>query len=80
MECGIATCPITLNQVLSSCVLFSYSQAWQLGRAITGASISKISVVQAIIKQQHGLLLISGKVLFYYNNHTTCITVKYCRF
>ena len=62
MECAVSMCPVTLDQVLSTCVLFSFSQAWQLGRAVMCASTTKMSVVQAITEQEHGVLLISGKV------------------
>ncbi len=53
---------LTLSEVLRFCVLHSMSQAWQLGRAIQRARSTHSSVIEAIVEQQCGTLIIVGKV------------------
>ena len=63
MICAICLPPLSLEDVLTKCVLLSYSQAWQLGRAILRTrALGGISIVDAIAKQQKGVVLIIGKV------------------
>lgn len=62
MSAAIATGVMPFGSVLSHMVLFTMSQAWQLGRAVHRAVSTHSSVVNAIAQQQHGLVLIMGKV------------------
>ena len=62
MSSGVAISSLTLPQVLSSCVLLSLSRAWQLGRAVLRARKAHSNVVTAVVEQQQGLLLFTGKV------------------
>ena len=62
MASGVAISSLTLPQVLSSCVLFSMSRAWQLGRAILRARKNHSNVVTTVVEQQQGVLLFAGKV------------------
>lgn len=50
------------SSVLAQMVLFTMSQAWQLGRAVQRAVNTHSSVISAIVEQQGGLVLITGKV------------------
>lgn len=61
MSCGICL-SITLQQVLDWGILYSYSRAWRLGRCIKRAIQKHSNVVDAIVEQENGLLLITGKV------------------
>lgn len=65
MTCGISIGALSLDEVLRTCVVYSLSQAWQLGRAIARARVMHTNVVDAVVKQQNGLLLITGKVCKY---------------
>ena len=62
MASGVAVSSLTLPQVFSSCVLFSLSRAWQLGRTILRARKTHSNVVTAVVEQQQGMLLFAGKV------------------
>ena len=62
MSSAVALGILTLEEVLSHCVLYSMSQAWQLGRAVKRAKIMHYSVINAVAEQQKGTLLITGKV------------------
>ena len=62
MFAGISLGTFTLPDVLERCVLFSMSQAWQLGRAVLGARVTHSSILDTIVSQQHGTLIIAGKV------------------
>ncbi len=63
MSCGICLTPMSLEDVLSNCVLLSYSQAWQLGRVILRTrAIGGTSIVDAVAEQQKGTILLIGKV------------------
>ncbi len=54
---------MSLEDVLSNCVLLSYSQAWQLGRVILRTrAIRGMSIVDAVAEQQKGTILLKGKV------------------
>lgn len=54
---------MSIEDVLSKCVLLPYSKAWQLGRAILRTrALGDRSVIEAIIEQQEGSLLTLGKV------------------
>lgn len=62
MSAAIATGVMPFSSVFSNMVLFSMSQAWQLGRAVQRAVNTHTSVISAIVEQQQGLVLITGKV------------------
>ena len=63
MSCGICSAPMSLEDVLSNCVLLSYSQAWQLGRVILRIrAVGGMTVVDAVAEQQKGTVLLIGKV------------------
>lgn len=62
MTCGICLPPVTLDEMFKDCIIHSYSRAWQLGRCVMRARKSHSNVVQAIAKQQNGILLLTGKV------------------
>ena len=61
MSCGISLAPINLKDILKTCVLYSFSQAWQLGRAIFRARNAHTSVVDAVVEYR-GKVLLTGKV------------------
>ena len=61
MSCGISLAPINLKDILKTCVLYSFSQAWQLGRAIIRARNAHTSVVDAVVEHK-GKVLLTGKV------------------
>ena len=62
MSAAIAMGVMDFNTVLSNCILFTMSQAWQLGRAVSRARTTHNSMIDAVIEQQNGILLITGKV------------------
>ena len=62
MSAAIATGVMPFGSALSDMVLYTMSQAWQLGRAVQRAVKTHGNVVKAIAQQQGGLVLISGKV------------------
>ena len=62
MTSALATGVMPFGSVFSKMVLFTMSQAWQLGRAVKRANSSHTSAITAIVEQQKGFLLISGKV------------------
>lgn len=62
MSCGICIRPMSLRQVLDTCVLQSYSRAWRIGRAIVRARRTHDNIIQSVAQQQDGSLLLSGKV------------------
>jgi len=62
MSAGVTLGLLSLSEVMSKCVLFSMSQAWQLGRAVMRAQRTHINVLSAVAEQQNGIVLIAGKV------------------
>ena len=66
MSCAVCTSPMTLSQVLDTCVLQSYSRAWKIGRAVMRAQLTHSNIVQAIAHDQCGIVLLSGKVIIAY--------------
>ncbi len=62
MSSGVTIGVLTLPEVLRFCVLHSMSQVWQLGRAIERAKSTHSSVIDTIVEQQQGTLIIVGKV------------------
>ena len=62
MICAVCLSLMMLSEVLDTSLLHSLSRAWQLGRAIYRAIQSQCNVIEAIITQQQGLLLLTGKV------------------
>lgn len=62
MSAGVATAVMTFSEMLEKCVLFTMSQAWQLGRAVMRARIQHTNIIQAVCEQQKGMVLITGKV------------------
>ena len=53
---------LTLQEILNKTVLLSQSMAWQLGRAVRRAQINSSNILEAIVAQQNGTILIVGKV------------------
>ena len=53
---------LTLQEILNKTVLLSLSMAWQLGRAVKRAQINSSNILEAIVAQQNGTILIMGKV------------------
>ena len=64
MSAAIAIGPMSFNEMLEKCVLFTMSRAWQLGRAIMRARVQHTDVIQAVVEQQNGMVLMAGKVTF----------------
>lgn len=62
MSAAIVTGVMPFSSALSQMVLYSMSQAWQLGRAVQRAINTHSSVINAVVEQQRGLVLIIGKV------------------
>ena len=62
MHSGVALGVMTHKEFMEKSVLFSMSQAWQLGRAIKRARIAHVDIVQTVAEQQKGMVLITGKV------------------
>lgn len=62
MVCGISAGVLTLQEILNKTVLLSLSMAWQLGRAVRRAQINGSNILEAIVAQQNGTILIVGKV------------------
>lgn len=62
MSAAVATGVMDYPTMLSKAVLFTMSQAWQLGRAVMRARLTHSPVLTAVAKQQNGLVLITGKV------------------
>ena len=62
MSSGIATGVMDYPTMMSKAVLYTLSQAWQLGRAIMRARLKHSPLLTAIAEQQRGLVLITGKV------------------
>ena len=62
MASGVAIGALTLSEVLKTCVHFSVSNAWQLGRAVARARKAHLSVVESVCSHQEGKLIIVGKV------------------
>ena len=62
MQAGVSVGVLTHREVFDRCVLFSMSMAWQLGRAVQRARNMHTSVMEAIVNQQNGTLIIVGKV------------------
>ena len=67
MSSGVALAPMTFNEMLEKSVLFTMSQAWQLGRAVMRARAQHTDVIQTVTSQQNGMVLLSGKVRFKMN-------------
>ncbi|XP_035686666.1 uncharacterized protein LOC118422916 [Branchiostoma floridae] len=59
---GVAFAPLTAAQVRSSCIQYSLSRAWRLGHAVLHAYKNSISPIHAILQQESGRLLATGKV------------------
>lgn len=62
MSAGIALGVLNFNEMLEKCILFTLSQAWQLGRAVMRARVQHTDVIQAVVEQQKGIVLMTGKV------------------
>ncbi|XP_035686688.1 uncharacterized protein LOC118422924 [Branchiostoma floridae] len=60
---GVAFAPLTAAQVRSSCIQYSLSRAWRLGHAVLHAYKNGISPIQAVLQQENGRLLATGKPL-----------------
>ena len=63
MASGVAFAVMTYKEMLEKSILFTMSQAWQLGRAIVRARAQHTSVIEMVIAQQKGTVLMTGKVL-----------------
>ena len=64
MSAAVALGVMSLNEMLEKCVLFTMSQAWQLGRAVMRARVLHTDVILAVVEQQKGMVLMTGKVIF----------------
>lgn len=62
MSAAIAIGVMDFHSVSSKMILFTMSQAWQLGRAVNRAINTHSSAINSIVEQQQGLILITGKV------------------
>jgi len=65
MVAGVAMGGVDFPTMMSKTVLYTMSQAWQLGRAVLRARRLHSSVLAAITDQQEGFVLICGKVCRY---------------
>jgi DUF917 family protein len=54
--------PLTKAQILNKTVLYSISRAWCLGNEVLLARKSKYDPVQAVLNNEGGKRLISGKI------------------
>ena len=54
--------PLTFNEVLNNCVIYSISKAWCLGRAIQRGQLAKTDLVDSILDSVRSKLIINGKV------------------
>ena len=63
MSSGVALALMTFKEMLEKSVLFTMSLAWQLGRAVMRARVQHTDVVEAVTKQQKGIVLLTGKVI-----------------
>ena len=75
MSSGVALALMTCKEMLEKSVLFTLSQAWQLGRAVMRARVQHTNVVEAVTTQQKGLVLLTGKV-YQICEHTLLIIVR----
>ena len=62
MSSGVALAVMTYKEMLEKSVLFTMSQAWQLGRAVMRARVQHTNIVETITTQQKGMVLLTGKV------------------
>ena len=62
MSSGVAVALMTYKEMLEKSVLFTMSQAWQLGRAVMRARAQHTDVIQTVTDQQKGMVLLTGKV------------------
>ena len=62
LSAAIATGVMTYSEMLVKSVMFTMSQAWQLGRAVFRARKLHTNAVRAVVEQQHGMVLLTGKV------------------
>lgn len=62
MSSGVALALMTYKEMLEKCILFTMSQAWQLGRAIMRARVQHTNIIETVITQQKGMVLLTGKV------------------
>ena len=53
---------INFETVFLKMVVFATSKAWRLGRAVHRAMKMHSSVLEAIVEQQQGVVLLTGKV------------------
>ena len=63
MSSGVALALMTYKEMLEKSILFTMSQAWQLGRAIMRARVQHTNVIEMVTTQQKGIVLLTGKVL-----------------
>lgn len=63
MSSGVALALMTYKEMLEKSILFTMSQAWQLGRAIMRARTQHTNVIETVTTQQKGAVLLTGKVL-----------------
>ena len=62
MSAAVALGVMNLNEMVEKCVLFTMSQAWQLGRAVKRARALHTDIIHAVVEQQKGMVLMTGKV------------------
>eukprot|EP00058_Branchiostoma_floridae_P018947 XP_002604436.1 hypothetical protein BRAFLDRAFT_79264 [Branchiostoma floridae] len=61
---GVVFNLLTASEVRSTCILYSQSRAWRLGHTVLRAYKNGISPIQAVLQQENGRLLATGKVSF----------------
>ena len=54
--------PLTFNEILSNCVIYSISKAWCLGRTVQRGRLAKTDLVNSILDSVRSKLIINGKV------------------
>ena len=62
MSSGVTVALMTYKEMLEKSVLFTMSQAWQLGRAVMRARAQHTNVIETVTTQQKGMVLLTGKV------------------
>ena len=62
MWAALAMGVMEYGTVLKKMLLFTMSRAWQLGRAVQRAKVTHSNVIQSILEEREGMVLIIGKV------------------
>ena len=62
---GVSIGSLTAQQLTTTTCLFTVSRAWHIGSALLTARQKHEDPVKAVIDSQNGVLLISGKVIYF---------------